>query len=145
MGEEVQATARRLGINVLLLEIRQAEDIAPAIDALKGRADPVYVCGDPLVNINRNRITSARCATANDGWLSGLRRCGRSDVVWTERPEVFRRAAGVVDKILRGAKPGDIPVEQPTKFEMVINLKVAKALVLEFPSKLLFTADEVIE
>jgi putative ABC transport system substrate-binding protein len=144
---EVQATARTLGLEVTTREIRQAEDIAPAIEALKSRADALYVATDPLVFTNRIRINTlalgARLPT-----IYGSREYVDAGALMSYGPnfsDLFRRAADYVDKILRGAKPGDIPVEQPTKFELVINLKTAKALGLTVPPNLLATADEVIE
>jgi putative ABC transport system substrate-binding protein len=144
---EVQATARTLGLEVTTREIRQAEDIAPAIEALKSRADALYVATDPLVFTNRIRINTlalgARLPT-----IYGSREYVDAGALMSYGPnfsDLFRRAADYVDKILRGAKPGDIPVEQPTKFELVINLKTAKALGLTVPPNLLTTADEVIE
>ena len=132
MGE-VQAAARTLGLEVATLEIRRAEDIAPAFEALKGRADALYVCGDPLVNTNRIRINTlalgARLPT-----MYGSREYVEAGGLMSygpNFPDLFRRAADYVDKILRGAKPADIPVEQPTKFDLVINLTTAKALGLD--------------
>jgi putative ABC transport system substrate-binding protein len=144
---EVEAAARALGFEVVKLEIRRAEDIAPAFEALKGGADALYVCGDPLVNTNRVRINTlalaARLPTMHFVKVyveaGGLMSYGPSFV------DLFRRSGDYVDKILRGVKPGDIPIEQPTKFELVINLKTAKALGLQIPDKLLAVADEVIE
>jgi putative tryptophan/tyrosine transport system substrate-binding protein len=144
---EVEAAARALGFEVAKLEIRRAEDIAPAFEALKGGADALYVCGDPLVNTNRVRINTlalaARLPTMHFVKVyveaGGLMSYGPSFV------DLFRRSGDYVDKILRGVKPGDIPIEQPTKFELVINLKTAKALGLQIPDKLLAVADEVIE
>jgi ABC-type uncharacterized transport system substrate-binding protein len=144
---EVQVTARNLGHEVVTFEIRRAEDIAPIFEALKGRADVLYVCGDPLVDTNRIRIiilaTGMRLPTMSDfpEYVSagGLMSYGPNF------PDLFRRAAGYVDKILRGAKPGDLPVEQSTKFELVINLTTAKALGLTIPESFLLRADEVIE
>ena len=128
-------------------EIRQAEDIAPAIEALKSRADALYVATDPLVFTNRIRINTlalgARLPT-----IYGSREYVDAGALMSygpNFPDLFRRAADYVDKILRGAKPADIPVEQPTKFELVINLKTAKALGLTVPPTLLTRADEVIE
>jgi putative tryptophan/tyrosine transport system substrate-binding protein len=144
---EVQATARTLGLDVATLEIRRAEDIAPAFEALKGRADALYVCGDALVNTNPIRINTlavgARLPT-----MHGFREYVEAGGLMSygpNFPDLFRRAADYVDKILRGAKPSDIPVEQPTKFDFVINLTTAKALGLDVPPTLLARADEVIE
>src|SRR6516162_8298481 len=144
---EVQAAARALGLEVITSELRRAEDISPAFDALKGRADALYVCTDPLVNTHRIRVnTLALAARLPTIYLfrdyveaAGLMSYGPS------LPDLFRRAADYVDKILRGAKPGDIPVEQPTKFDLIINLTTAKALGLEISPLLLARADEVIE
>ena len=144
---EVQATARTLGLEVTTRVIRQAEDIAPAIEALKSRADALYVATDPLVFTNRIRINTlalgARLPT-----IYGSREYVDAGALMSYGPnfsDLFRRAADYVDKILRGAKPGDIPVEQPTKFDLVINLKTAKALGLTIPPTMLTRADEVIE
>jgi putative tryptophan/tyrosine transport system substrate-binding protein len=145
--DEVLAAARSLGLEVAPLEIRQAEDIAPAFETLTARADALYTVIDVLVNANRTRIITfavgARLPTifGNRDYVQagGLMSYGPSF------PALFRRAAEYVDKILRGAKPGDIPVEQPTKFELVINLSTAKALGLTIPESLLLRADEVIE
>jgi ABC-type uncharacterized transport system substrate-binding protein len=144
---EVQAAARTLGLEVITSEIRRGEDIVPAFEALNGRADALYVCIDPLVNTHRFRINTlalaARLPTSHAQReaveAGGLMSYGANNA------PLFRLAADYVDKILRGAKPGDIPVEQPTKFALVINLTTAKALGLEIPDKLLATADEVIE
>jgi ABC-type uncharacterized transport system substrate-binding protein len=144
---EVHAAARTLGLEVAISEIRRAEDIAPAFDALKGRADALYVVADPLVTSNRIRINTlalgARLPTMhgqNDNVeAGGLMSYGANF------PDLYRRAADYVDKILRGTKPADIPVEQPTKFDLAINLTTAKALGLKIPESFLLRADEVIE
>jgi putative ABC transport system substrate-binding protein len=144
---EVQAGAATLGIELAPFEIRRAEDMAPAFEALKGRAEAIYVCGDPLVFTNRTRINTlalvARMPTIfnfrEHVEVGGLMSYGPNF------PDLFRRAADFVDKILRGAKPGDIPVEQPTKFDLVINLTTAKALGLTIPETFLLRTDEVIE
>ena len=144
---EVQTTARPLGLEVVTSEIRRGEDIAPAFETLKGRADALYVCIDPLVNTHRIRINTlalaARLPTMHGSRepveAAGLMSYGPN------LPDLWRRAGDLVDKILRGAKPADIPVEQPTKFDLIINLTTAKALGLEVPPTLLARADEVIE
>jgi putative tryptophan/tyrosine transport system substrate-binding protein len=144
---EVQATARNLGHEVVTFEIRRAEDIAPLFEGLKGRADVLYVCGDPLVDTNRIRIitlaTAMRLPTMSD--FPEYVESGGLMSYGPNFPDLFRRAAGYVDKILRGTKPGDLPVEQPTKFDLVINLTTAKALGLMVPESFLLRADEVIE
>jgi putative ABC transport system substrate-binding protein len=144
---EVQATARTLGLEVTTSEIRRAEDIAPAFEALKDRADALYLGPDPLMNANRTRINilavGARLPT-----MQGAREYVEAGGLMSYGPnfaDQFRRVADFVDKILRGTKPADIPVEQPTKFDLVINLTTAKALRLEVPASLLARADEVIE
>src|SRR5262249_55381167 len=146
MGE-AQAAAHTLGLEVIPLEIRRAEDISPAFETLKGRAEALYVTADPLTGNNRVRINilalGARLPT-----LHGVRdnvQAGGLLSYGPNQPDLFRRAADIVDKILRGAKPADIPVEQPTKFDLVINLTTAKALGLTIPEILLTRADEVIE
>jgi putative tryptophan/tyrosine transport system substrate-binding protein len=144
---EVQATARTLGLEILTLELRRAEDIAPAFEALQGRADALYTCGDPLLNTNRVHINTLALA-ARVPTTHGLREqveAGGLLSYGANFADLFRRAAQYVDKILRGAKPADLPVQQPTKFELVINAKTAKALGLTVPPSLLARADEVIE
>jgi putative tryptophan/tyrosine transport system substrate-binding protein len=144
---EVQTTARPLGLEVVTSEIRRGEDIAPAFETLKGRADALYVCIDPLVHTHRIRINTlalaARLPTMHGSRepveAAGLMSYGPN------HPDLWRRAGDYVDKILRGANPADIPVEQPRKFDLAINLTTAKALGLEIPSTLLALADEVIE
>jgi putative ABC transport system substrate-binding protein len=146
MGE-AQATARALGLEVTTSEIRRAEDISPAFDALKGRADALYVCVDPLVNTHRIRVNTLALA-ARLPTMHGLREYVEAGGLMSygpNLPDLLRRAADYVDKILRGVNPGDIPVEQPTKFDLIINLTTAKALGLEVPPTLLARADEVIE
>ena len=144
---EIQAAARTLGLAVAASEIRRAEDIVSAFEALKGRADAIYVVADPLVFSNRARIHTLAMAARLPAIynsreyveMGGLMSYGPNF------PDMFRRAADMVDKILRGVKPGDLPVEQPTQFDLVINLTTAKALGLEVPPTLLARADEVIE
>ena len=146
MGK-VQAEARTLGLEVAPLEIRRVEDIAPAFESLKAQADALYVVGDAFVQTNRTRIItfslSARLPT-----IVYSREFVQAGALMSYGPnfsDQFRRTAELVDKILRGTKPGDIPVEQPTKFALVINLTTAKALGLMIPPPLLARADEVIE
>ena len=146
MGE-VQAAARTLGIEVAPLPIHQAEDIAPAFDALKAKADALYVVTNALTNSNRTRIITlaldARLPTIFS--TRDLVQAGGLMSYGADYSALFRHAAVYVDKILRGTKPGDLPVEQPTKFDLAINLTTAKALGLNIPPAFLANADEVIE
>jgi ABC-type uncharacterized transport system substrate-binding protein len=144
---EVQAAAPMLGLDAISLEVRRPEDIAPAFEALKGDAVALYIVPDPLIFTNRIRINTLALA-ARVPTLHGLRdfvEAGGLMSYGANFPDLWRRAAEFVDKILRGTKPADIPVEQPTKFDLIINLTTAKALGLEVPATLLARADEVIE
>jgi ABC-type uncharacterized transport system substrate-binding protein len=144
---EVQAAARALGLEVITTEIRRGEDIVPAFEALNGRAEALYVVIDLLSNTHRIRINTLALA-ARLPTMHGNREyveAGGLMSYGTNFPDLFRLAADYVDKILRGAKPGDIPVEQPRKFDLIINLTTAKALRLAIPESFLLRADEVIE
>ena len=144
---EAQTTARALGLEVVASEIRRPEDIAAAFEAFKGRAEALYVCNDPLVTTNRTRINTLALGMRLPT-MYNVREFVEAGGLMSYGPnflDLFRRAADFADKILRGAKPSDIPVEQPTKFDLVINLKTAKALGLTVPPTLLARADEVIE
>ena len=146
MGE-AQAAAAKLGLEVTTLEIRRAEDIAPAFETLKGRAEALYVTADSLLNTYRIRIITL-ANIARLPMISALQEIVESGGLMSYGPDnrdLFRRAGDYVDKILRGAKPGELPVEQPTKFDLAINLTTSKALGLTIPQTLLATADEVIE
>ncbi len=146
-GREAQTAASMLGLEAVPAEIRRAEDIGPAFDSLRGRVDAVYGSTDPTFTTQLMRINAlalgARLPTiySSKAYVeaAGLMSYG------PHFPDLFRRSADYVDKILRGAKPADIPVEQPTKFELIINLTTAKALGLDIPPNLLALADEVIE
>jgi putative ABC transport system substrate-binding protein len=144
---EVQAAARSLGIEVATLDIRRAEEIAPTFETLKGRMDALYVNANPLVTTNQIRINTLALA-ARLPTMHGVREYVETGGLISYGPsfsDLFRRAADYVDKILRGTKPSDIPVEQPTKFDLVVNLKTAQMLGLDVPKTLLTRADEVIE
>ncbi len=144
---ELGTVALGAGIETIALEIRSADEIAPAFDGLNAKADAVFVVGDPLTFTNRVKITTLAADSrlpatyANRDFVAagGLMSYGPNFL------DLFRRAADFVEKILHGAKPADIPVEQPTKFDFVVNLKTAKALGIEVPPMLLARADEVIE
>jgi putative ABC transport system substrate-binding protein len=144
---EVRRVARPLGLEVVTFEVRRAEDIDSAFEALKGRAQALYVIAVPILFVNRVRINTlalaARLPTMHGVGeyveAGGLMSYGPN---W---PHMWSRAADFVDKILRGAKPADIPVEQPTKFDLFMNLKTAKAMGLTIPQSVLARADEVIQ
>ena len=144
---EVQAAADTLGLDVVRLEIRRAEEIASALENLTGPAVALYVVIDAVTNANALRINTFALA-ARLPTMHGTRESVEAGGLLSygaDFLEVYRHSASLVDKILRGTKPGDIPVEQPTRFNLVINLTTAKALGLTIPETLLATADEVIQ
>jgi ABC-type uncharacterized transport system substrate-binding protein len=146
MGQ-VQEAARTLNLEIVKSEIRRAEDIAPAVEALNGRADALYIQSDPLMNTNRTRI-SILAVGARLPTLSGIRDYVEAGTLMSYGPnfaDMFRRTGDYVDKILHGAKPADLPVQQPTKFDLVVNQTTAKVLGLKLPESFLLRADEVIE
>ena len=145
--DEVRVVADTLGLGVVTSEIRRAEDIVPAFEALRGRADALYVCADPLVTTKRVHINTLALGMRLPTMYAFRAFVDAGGLIsyGPNFPDLFRRAAEIVDKILRGTRPADIPVEQPTKFDLVINLITAKALGLTVPPTLLARADEVIE
>jgi len=143
----VAEAAPKLGLEAITVEIRKADDVESGLEALNGHADGLYVCSDPLLSQLRLRINtlaiSERLPT-----MEAFREYVEAGGLMSygpNFPDLFRRAADYVDKILRGTKPSDIPVEQPTKFDLVVNLKTAKELGLTIPGSFLACADEVIE
>jgi ABC-type uncharacterized transport system substrate-binding protein len=147
MRELDEIETHTLGVETIALKIRKAADIAPAFEALKGRAEALYVVAEPLTSVNQVRINSFALA-ARLPTMHGVGELVETGGLMSYAPNfrsLYRRAGDFVDKILRGAKPADIPVEQPTKFDLVINLTTAKALGLTLPRGLLVRADELIE
>src|SRR5215470_7565516 len=145
--EQAYVAGQSLGLDAVKIEIHRMEDIAPAFERVRGNSQALYVVSNPLINANRIRISTlalgARMAT-----ICGFREYVEVGALMSygpNLPALFRRAGEFVDKILRGAKPGDIPVEQPTKFDLIINLTTAKALGLTIPESFLLRADEVLE
>jgi putative ABC transport system substrate-binding protein len=144
---ETRAAAQTFGLEAVPLEIRRSADIAPAFEALNAQADALYVVVDQLVVANLMRILTFALG-ARMPMIFSTRDFVRSGGFMSYGPnysDMFRRSADYVDKILRGMKPGDIPVEQPTKFELVINVTTAKAIGITIPESFLLLADEVIE
>jgi putative ABC transport system substrate-binding protein len=144
---EVSTAARTLGLELIPFEIRRGGEIAPAFESIRSRAQAIYVFPNPALFVSRIRI-NILAAGARLPTMYAVREYVEAGGLLSygpNWPQMWSRAAGMVDKILRGAKPGDIPVEQPTKFELVINLTTAQALGLTIPPTLLGRADEVIE
>jgi putative tryptophan/tyrosine transport system substrate-binding protein len=144
---EAEAAADKLGLEVVRAEIRRVEDIGPAFEALRGPTQALYIADEPLVFTHRAHINTLALATRlpTNSNLREYVEAGGLMSYGSSFPKLYRRAAGLVDKILRGTKPADIPVEQPVEFDLVFNLKTAKALGLEISPLLLARADDVIE
>jgi ABC-type uncharacterized transport system substrate-binding protein len=144
---EVETAARTLGLEITTSNARRAEDIVSVIEPLRGRVDALHIVSDPLLLANGIRINTLAVGAhlpTMYSYREGVE-IGGLISYGANMPNLWRRAAELVDKILRGTKPGVIPVEQPTKFDLVINLTTAKALGLDVPPTLLARADEVIE
>ncbi len=145
--QELQRAAKLLGLEVAIFEIRRAEDISPAIEKMKNSVDALYVVSDPLVNTNRAHLNASALAVRLPT-MHGNREYVETGGLICYGPNFsgnFRRAADFVDRILRGTKPAELPVEQPVKFDLVINLATARALGLTISDSFLVRADEVIE
>ena len=144
---EVATTARTLGLEVVPIEVSQAGEIFSSIESIKDRVDALYVATDPLIFSNRIEI-NAMAQRQRTPTIYGSREYVDAGALMSYGPnwiDLFRHAAEQVDKILRGTKPADIPVQQPTKFDLVVNVRTARALGLEIPPSLLARADEVID
>jgi len=145
---ETQAAAETLGIKIEAAEVRTPGDFEGAFAfAAKVRAQALVALPAPLMSLNAERIArlALRSRLPSMALNSEFPRAGLLMSYGSDTPDLYRRSAAYVDKILKGAKPADLPVEQPTKFELVINLKTAKALGLTIPPTLLTLADEVLE
>jgi len=145
--EAVKEDAAKLGLETFRLEVTKAEEIVPGIKALNGVADALYICSDPFLTTYRVRINTLAIAQKLPT-INAFREyvvAGGLMSYGPNFPDLFRRSADYVDKILRGAKPADIPVEQPVKFDLVINNTTAKAIGLTIPEQFLLRANEVIE
>jgi len=146
--KESQLPVRELGLQLHSMEVRRSNDFAKAFeDAIRARAGAVAVMPDPLFVSNLRRIADL-AAKSRMPSIFHLREFADSGGLMTygvDRSDMFQRAATYVDKILKGAKPGDLPIEQPTKFQLVINMKTAKALGVTIPPSLLLRANHVIE
>ena len=144
---EVATTARTLGLEVIPIEVSQAGEVFSSIESIRDRADALYVATDPLIFSNRIAINEMAMRQRTPTTY-GSREYVDAGALMSYGPnwiDLFRHAAEQVDKILRGTKPADIPVQQPTKFDLVVNLRTAKALGLEIPPSLLARADDVID
>ena len=146
--KEMEPAARVLGLALQSIPIQKADDIEAGLQsAQKSNAQAVVTMDDPMIQLNRARIVeiAMRQRVPVMGEFRAMAAAGALMSYGPNQIDLWRRSAAYVDKILKGAKPADLPVEQPTKFELVINLKTAKALGLDIPPKLLALADEAIE
>ena len=146
-AHQVQVAADRLGLEAFSVAIRRAGDIGPAFEGLKDRADALYVVANPLIlsNVVRINILAVGARVPTSYIAREYVQAGGLLAYGPNFTDIYRRAGDFFDRILRGTKPSALPVEQPTKFDFVINLSTAQALGLEVPPTLLARADEVIE
>jgi len=145
---QTETAARALGIQFQLLQVQSPADLEEAFQAaVRGRSGAVIIISNPFFSVHAGRVAELALRhhlpmMAND---PGVVEAGGLMQYWVDYRDMWRRAASYVDRILKGAKPADLPVEQPTKFELVINLKTAKALGLTIPPSVLLRADQLIE
>jgi putative ABC transport system substrate-binding protein len=145
--DQVKASARAQDVELAMFQIDGAQDLARAFDAFKGKTEAVYVGSNPFTTTNQIRIITLALGARLPA-IFGFRDMVETGGLISYGPDfldLWRRAADYADKILRGTKPADIPVEQPTKFALAVNLTTAKALGLAIPGTVLARADEVIE
>jgi putative tryptophan/tyrosine transport system substrate-binding protein len=144
---EIRTAAQALGFEMLPMEIHRAEEVAGAFESLPVKVDALYVIQNALIGANRTRILTFALGKRLPTMFNSreFAEAGALLSYGPSYPALFRRAADLTDKILRGSNPGEIPVEQPTRFELVVNLVTAKVLGINVPSTLLARADEVIE
>jgi putative tryptophan/tyrosine transport system substrate-binding protein len=145
--DAVEASAKKLNLETLRIEIKKAEEIIPGVESLKGRADALYVCTDPLITMDQVRINTMAISEKLPT-INAFRQYVEAGALLSygpNFPDLFRRAGDFVDKILHGSKPNDLPVEQPVKFDLAVNLTTAKALGLKIPESFLVRVNQVIE
>lgn len=146
--KDLQLPARQAGLQLHSMEVRTPDELDKAFeDATRARAEALVVTGAPVITANQKRIVdlAAKSRLPSISQTSEFADAGGLVAYGPDRVDLYRRAAAYVDKILRGAKPGDLPIEQPTKFELVLNLKTAKVLGVTIPPSVRFRADRVIE
>jgi len=146
--KELQLPARQLGIQLHSIELRSSNEFDKALeDVTTARAGALFITGDPAITSNLKRIAglAAKSRLPSILHISEFADAGGLVTYGPDRADLYRRAATFVDKILKGAKPGDLPIEQPTKFELVVNLRTAKSLGITIPQSILVRADRVIE
>jgi putative ABC transport system substrate-binding protein len=144
---QVEAAAKALELEITSAKLRSADDIPSAFEAVRGRVDMLYFCNDPLLTNSRIPIAIMSAAVRLPTMFNFRENVDAGGLMsyGANLPEMFRRAAEMVDKILRGTRPGDLPVQQPTKFDLVINATTARALGIALPPSLIARSDDVIE
>jgi len=146
--EDLKAAAPSLSITLSFASVRTPEEIGPAFSAItRAHAQALYVIGDPFFLTHRMALLKPASKARLPVIYGGAKEFAYAGALMSYGPnrgDLLREAAGYVDKILKGAKPGDLPIEQPTRLELVVNLKTAKALGITIPESILLRADEVI-
>jgi len=146
VAQDARPAAEGLGLDLRVFDVRVATDIEAAVEtAVRERCDAAWVLGDPLLNPPRVGALIARAGLPLMSFIRAHTQSGGLVSYGPDLVDLYRRAGGIADRLLKGAAPAELPIEQPTKFELVVNVKAAKALGLTVSSSLLLRADEVIE